>query len=121
MKKVLIVVFALLLAVPAMSFAGDATSRWDLTIGGYVKVDAGYDTQAPTNNVEGLDQYYAQRNNYRGAENSANASGAFAMAAGQTALNFLVHGPDAWGAKTSAFIQGNFTGQTTNNGSAGTR
>ncbi|MGD0489529.1 MAG: hypothetical protein ABSB94_20355, partial [Syntrophorhabdales bacterium] len=40
---------------------------------------------------------------------------------GQTALNFLVHGPDAWGAKTSAFIQGNFTGQTTNNGSAGTR
>ncbi len=123
MKKVLIGVFALLLALPAVSFAGSATSQWDLTIGGYVKVDAGYDTQAPisTSNVEGLDQYYAQRNNYHGAENSANASGAFAMAAGQSALNFLVHGPDAWGAKTSAFIQGSFVGQTTNNGSAGTR
>jgi len=121
-KKVLIVVFALLLAVPAMSFAGDATSRWDLTIGGYVKVDAGYDTQAVNPKTsEGIDQYYAQRDNYHGAENSANATGVFAMATGQTALNFLVHGPDAWGAKTSAFIQGNFTGQTTNNGSAGTR
>ena len=46
MKKVLIVVVALLLALPAASFAGSATSRWDLTIGGFVKVDAGYTSQA---------------------------------------------------------------------------
>ncbi len=126
MKKVLTVAFALLLALPAISFAGSATSQWNLTVGGYVKVDAGYDTQVPIggpagSNVEGLDQYYAQRNNYHGVENSANATGAFAMATGQTALNFLVKGPDAWGAKTSAFVQGAFTGQTSNNGTSGTR
>jgi hypothetical protein len=119
-KKVLIVVFALLLALPAVSFAGSATSRWDVTIGGYVKVDAGYDTQAVNSSTsEGIDTYYAQRNNYHGAENSANASGVYAMAAGQTALNFLIHGPDAWGAKTSAFIQGTFVGQTNNNSENG--
>jgi hypothetical protein len=129
MKKVLIILFALLLALPALSFAGSATSEWNLTIGGFVKVDAGYATQAPANNntstsnsnVEVLDQYYAQRNNSNGVENSANATGASAMAAGQTSLNFLVRGPDAWGAKTSAFVQGNFAAQTTNNGSSGTR
>ncbi|MGD0230101.1 MAG: hypothetical protein ABSC19_07065 [Syntrophorhabdales bacterium] len=118
MRKFLIMVVALLLALPAMSFAGSATSQWDLTIGGYVKVDAGYSTQGigGGDNVtsQGLDTYYAQRNNYHGAENSANSSGSFAMATGQTALNFLVKGPDAWGAKTSAFVQGSFTGQTNN-------
>jgi hypothetical protein len=124
MKKVLIGVFALLFALPAISFAGSATSRWDLAVGGYVKVDAGYDTQAVNSSLsdsEGIDQYYAQRNNYHGAENSANTTGVFDMATGQTALSFLVHGPYAWGAKTPAFAQGAFIGETTNNGNAGTR
>ncbi len=126
MKKVLIVVFALLLALPAVSFAGSATSRWDLTIGGYVKVDVGYSTQAP-NGPAGLEEYFPDRPNNGANQNAANKSGSFAMATGQTALNFLIKGPDTWGAKTTAFIQGNFAGQTingnanANNGSSGSQ
>jgi hypothetical protein len=118
MKKGLIIIIALLLAVPAVSFAGSTTSRWDMTIGGYVKFDVGWANQ---NAGASLDAYFPDRDNRGANKNPANESGAFGMAAGQTALNFLVKGPDAWGAKTSAFIQGSFTGQTTNAGTAGTR
>ena len=112
MKKGLIIVIALLLAVPAVSFAGSATSRWDMTIGGFVKFDVGWASQATAG---ALDQYFAERSNRAGNQNTSNDSGAFGMASGQTTLNFLVKGPDAWGAKTSAFIQGTFIGQTINN------
>jgi hypothetical protein len=121
MKKVLIVVFVLLLALPAVGFAGSATSRWDLTIGGFVKVDAGESSQAGGTPPGGLEAYFPDRNNANGNQGVANASSSFAMATGQTSLNFLVKGPDTWGAKTTAFVQGNFVGQTTNDGQPGTR
>ncbi len=122
MKKVLIIVFALLLALPAVGFAGSATSRWDLTIGGFVKVDAGYTNQAGGPSPAGLEMYFPDRDDYNGNQAAANKAGSFGMATGQTSLNFLVKGPDAWGAKTTAFVQGNFVGQTNNNGSnTGTR
>ena len=117
MKKVLLFALVLLLAIPALSFAGSATSRWDLTIGGYVKVDAGYANQA----AGAIEQYYADRNNAFGNQNVSNAAGSFGMATGTSTLNFLVKGPDTWGAKTTAFIQGNFAAQTSNAGYAGTR
>jgi hypothetical protein len=120
MKKVLIVVFALLLALPAVSFAGSATSRWDLTIGGYVKVDVGWTSQAAGTPAAGLEEYFPDRPDGVN-QNVANQSGSFAAAAGQTSLNFLVKGPDTWGAKTTAFVQGNFVGQSTNAGNTGTR
>jgi hypothetical protein len=121
MKKGLVVFAVLLLAIPAVSFAGSATSMWDLTIGGYVKVDAGWTSQGAGTPPSGLEQYFPDRNDQYGNQNVANKSGSFAMETGQTTLNFLVKGPDTWGAKTSAFIQGNFYGQTTNSGNAGTR
>jgi hypothetical protein len=124
MKKVLLFALVLLLAIPAASFAGSATSRWDLTIGGYVKVDAGYSTQNVGPNSSspgGIENYFASPNDYQGHQAPWNKAGSYTEAAGQSALNFLVKGPDTWGAKTSAFIQGSFTGQTTNAGNNGTR
>jgi hypothetical protein len=84
-----------------------------LTIGGFVKVDAGYATQA-ANGPAGLEEYFPDRGNLNGNQNAANKAGSFAMATGQSTLNFLVRGPDTWGAKTTAFIQGSFYGQTIN-------
>ena len=121
MTKVLIAVAALCLALPGSGFAGSATSRWDLTIGGYVKVDAGFTSQASGPAAAGLEQYWPDRDNAGRDQNVANKSGSFDMATGQTALNFLVKGPDTWGAKSTAFIQGNFLGVTTNSGTAGAR
>ena len=46
MKKFVVLFVAVMLALPAMSYAGSASSRWDLTIGGMVKVDIAYADQA---------------------------------------------------------------------------
>ena len=105
MKKVLLVVLVLLLAVPAVSFAGSATSRFDLTIGGFVKMDVGYANQGV-----GGDYVFAQRSSSSSTKNILDEYNNFYMASGETRLNFLVKGPDAWSAKTSAFIEGDVRG-----------
>ena len=107
MKKFVVIALALLLAVPALSFAGSATSKWDVTIGGYVKFDMGYADQA-----QGADYAVAARSSYRGIQNFNDEYGNFYSAGGETRLNFLIQGPEGWGAKTSAFIEGDFSGRT---------
>ncbi len=47
--------------------------------------------------------------------------GATSWGIGESRLNFLVKGPDTWGAKTSAFIEGDFRSLTSNSVSATTR
>ncbi len=106
MKKLVIIALALFLALPVVSFAGSATSRWDMTIGGYVKADMGW-----ADSGFGLDSNNATRKGLPGArENVASEYGVLGMAAGETRLNFLVKGPDAWGAKTSALVEFDFRG-----------
>jgi hypothetical protein len=115
MKKTIIVMLALFLALPAISFAGSATSRWDMTIGGYVKFDMGYNTQG-----QGQDIVVASRSGYGSYENATDKYGSFFMYSGETRLNFLVRGPDAWGAKTSAFVEGHFRGNEYGSSNANT-
>jgi hypothetical protein len=104
-KRIVIIVSALLLAVPALSAAGSATSMWDVSIGGYVKADFGWADQGV-----GADYTDAKRASTPVAENRTDKYGATFMAAGQTRLNLSIKGPDAWTAKTSAFIEGEFSG-----------
>ncbi len=111
MKKSIYVLLALLLAFPALSFAGSATSRWDLTIGGYVKFDMGYNTQG-----QGQDIITAARSGYGAYSNVNDQYGNFFSYAGETRLNFLTRGPDAWGAKTFAFVEGHFRGSESGTG-----
>ncbi|MCX5804573.1 MAG: hypothetical protein NT010_00700 [Proteobacteria bacterium] len=106
MKKIIIIMLALFLAVPAITYAGSATSRWDVTIGGYIEFETGYNTQ----NI-GSALLAAQRTGYMSNQNMPDETGNFFMSAAQTELNFLIKGPDAWGAKTMAFLSGDFTGQ----------
>ncbi|OPY74342.1 MAG: hypothetical protein A4E63_00778 [Syntrophorhabdus sp. PtaU1.Bin050] len=112
MKKFVVIALALFLAVPAISFAGSATSRWDVTIGGYVKFDMGYMDQSHA----GADYRYAARNSYHDIENVADEYGNLFSAGGETRLNFLINGPDGWGAKTSAFVEGEFRGTLSGDG-----
>lgn len=107
MKKLVVVVLAVFLALPAVSFAGSATSRWDLTIGGYVKFDMGWGSQA-----QGQDAYVALRQGNASYDNYADQTSNFYMYSGETRVNMLTKGPDAWGAKTSAFIEGQFRGDS---------
>lgn len=113
MKKFVLVALALMLALPAVSFAGSATSRWDVTIGGFVKADFGWADQGV-----GADYLYASRYSYANSatgvvnENRRDRYGNTYMAAGETRLSLAIKGPDGWGAKTSAYIEGEFTGAT---------
>ncbi len=106
MKKVLIVVCALLLAVPAVSFAGSATSMWDLTIGGNVKFDTGWTTGGAAGALwSGIPEFRPTV-----PQNQDTKYGNQIWGAGESALNFFIKGPDTWGAKTHAFLMGDFTG-----------
>jgi len=108
MKKYLVILLALFLAVPAVSYAGSVTSKYDVTIGGYIKFDVAYADQ----NVSY--DYRAPQRDGRStwANNAGNAYDAVTWAGGETRLNFAIKGPDAWGAKTSAFLEGDFRGGT---------
>jgi hypothetical protein len=110
MKKTLVVMLALFLAIPAISYAGSATSRWDLTIGGDIKFDMGWADQSGAMSSDLWAGGVPDRDTSSGNSNAANKFGNQIWGAGETSLNFFIKGPDAWGAKTHAFILGDFTG-----------
>jgi hypothetical protein len=119
MKKFAILFLALLIAVPAVTYAGSATSRWDLTIGGYVKMDVGYVTQG-----QGADYRAASRGSIPGSQNVTDEYANLFWSGGETRLNFAIKGPDGMGAKTAAFVEGDFrgtTGGSTTDGTFGLR
>ena len=105
MKKIIVVMLALFLAIPAITYAGSVTSKYDVTIGGYVKFDMGWGNQ----NM-GPDYVGALPSSFNGNKNLNDNYGNTYFYAGETRLNMLVKGPDAWGAKTGAFIEGDFRG-----------
>jgi len=111
MKKALIVVVALLLAMPAVSYAGSATSRWDMTIGGYVKADLNWSTQSV-----GPDSGGPATRDSANVQQPRRETNSLSWAGGQTTLNFAIKGPDAMGAKTSAFVEGWFHGRSIQTG-----
>jgi len=110
MKKTLVIMLALFLAIPAISYAGSATSRWDLTIGGNIKFDVGWQDQSGAESSAMWSGGIADRNPSAGNTTIYNKYGTQMWGAGETSLNFFVKGPDAWGAHTHAFILADFTG-----------
>jgi hypothetical protein len=105
----------MMLAIPVVSYAGSATSRWDLTIGGMVQVDVTWASQSVNQDVT-----FAERSSGI-VTSSRDKYSATSWGAGQTRLNFLVKGPDTWGAKSSAFVEFDFRYITSNSVSASTR
>ncbi len=110
MKKLVLLMLAVFLVIPALSNAGSMTSRYDVTFGGYVKYDVGWNSQ---NNHS--DAYIAARKSSSQRAILADEYSNTFQNAGETRFNFLIKGPDLWGAKTSAFIEGDFRGVTTGN------
>ncbi len=110
MKKLVLVMLALFLVIPAMSNAGSVSSRYDVTFGGFVKMDVGWSSQS--NNA---DPARAARSSSSSASVYSDEFSNTFMTGAETRFNFLIKGPDLWGAKTSAFIEGDFRGTTTGN------
>ena len=111
MKRLIVVALALLLAVPAISYAGSASSRWDVMIGGYIKAELAYSDQMRANQWA-----LPLREGKGGFEVAGDEYGNWDMTGVQTRFNFTIKGPDVWGMKTMGFIEGDFYG----NGGTGT-
>ncbi len=110
MKKLVLIMVALFLVIPALGNAGSMTSRYDVTFGGYVKYDVGWSSQ---NNS--ADPTFSLRKSSSTRSVLADEYSNTFQSGGETRFNFLIKGPDLWGAKTSAFIEGDFRGVTTGN------
>jgi hypothetical protein len=108
MKKALIVFVALMLALPAVSFAGSATSRWDMTIGGMVKLDIVHNTNANG----GIDFRAPARDDQGGQQTFPNKAKTLNWGATETRLSWAVKGPGLGSAKTAAFVEAEFRGTT---------
>jgi len=105
MKRFFVVMFALFIVLPAIADAGSVTSKYDVTIGGYVKMDLGWGSQNT-----GPDYSAAVRGSMPNNQNRYSEYGNLFAYAGETRLSMLIKGPDAWGAKTGAFVEGDFRG-----------
>ncbi|MBP7530087.1 MAG: hypothetical protein KA801_19355 [Syntrophorhabdaceae bacterium] len=110
MRKMGLVMLVLLLVVPVLGNAGSVSSRYDVTFGGYVKYDLGWSSQ----NTH-TDAPYAFRSSTANRSVLADEYGNTFASSGETRFNFLVKGPDLWGARTSAFIEGDFRGVNSGN------
>lgn len=106
MKTIVVFCIAVLLAVPSVTFAGSATSRWDMTLGGFVKFDLMYGTKSVS-----TDNRYSPRDSIGYYDQAYDETGNLSWAGGETRLNWAVKGPDAWNAKTSALVEGEFRGR----------
>lgn len=95
-RRVLLFLFTVSTLSPSASLAGTAGSRWDLTVGGYVKYE--------------LDYRDSGRHGFGNVESLADKYGTLYTSSTGTRLNFLSRGPDAWDAKTYAFVEGDFVG-----------
>jgi hypothetical protein len=115
MKKLVIVALAVFLALPVLSHAGSATSRWDLTIGGYIATILQYSDQADA--IPWLATYTPARR----TGNTENANDEFSNTSANVdvRVGMRIAGPDTWGAKSSAYLEWDFAGATGGqNGSA---
>jgi hypothetical protein len=108
MKKLIVLMLALCLAVPAISHAGTATSRWDLMIGGTIKMDMGWVDSKGTGDLS--TSGVVARDDREGFRTPNNKYGNQIWGSAESGFNFFVRGPDAWGAKTSAFMSFDATG-----------
>jgi hypothetical protein len=104
MKKLVIIALAVFLAMPVLSHAAAVNNRWDMTIGGFVQFHGGYADQSVGSSFNKNTPNRDNGNREVLEQESGNL-----FAEGQSRLNFIVKGPDAWGAKTMARLEFDFT------------
>jgi hypothetical protein len=103
-KAVAFLVVVSLLALPAVAFAAT-----EFTLGGYVKMEAIWDsTQVNKNFLE-----FVRRNNDANFQH-----GRLKFTAENTRMNFTIKGPDIWGAKTTGYIEWDFDNNARNTSQA---
>ncbi len=107
MKKFLLL---LLVILPFVSMAQDQQPAFGIKFSGYVKNDFFFDTHTTVNLREG--EFYLYPENVKRDKDNVdiNAHSSFNILAIQSRLRGDIFGPDAFGAKTSGVIEGEFFG-----------
>ncbi len=100
------IIAAMLLSVPAMALAEPVTSKFDLTVGGFVKLDYAYNSVNFGNSGSLTPGSGAIA---KGGSTAANQEQSI-FTARQSRLWFKAKGPDFMGAKTSSLIETDFYG-----------
>ena len=113
----LFLAFALLFVAFSFAFSqeGEKEKKFGITFGGFVKNDVFYETRQTVNAREGHFSLYPLNVKNDVVGNDINATPTFNMLAIQTRLTGKITGPDAFGAKTSGTIEGEFFGTGNDN------
>ena len=111
MKK-LVFFFLLLLLIPFKGRTQEKEKKFSIHLHGFVKSDLFLDTRENVMVREGHFLLYPLNEDLDPDGNDINARLQLNMLSIQTRLKLLATGPDVWGAKTSAYIEGEFFGTT---------
>ncbi len=114
MKRIIICTILASLALSKIS-AQDADPGWGIKFSGFVKTDIFYDTRQPSTSCavrEGHFFLYPENVLYDVEGNDVNDNPSFHILNIQSRLRVAISGPDAFGAKTSGVIEGEFFGTT---------
>jgi hypothetical protein len=108
MRKQLLI--ALVIILPIISIAQD--NNFGIKFHGFVKNDIYWDSRQYVAAREGQFYLYPKGESFDNNGNDINATPTFNIISIQTRLKGVITGPDAFGAKTSAVIEGAFFGHT---------
>jgi hypothetical protein len=106
MKKILILIFFF----SSLHFAQTEKQSFGISLSGYVKTDLMYDSRQVVSIREGHFLLYPQNENPDINGDDINDQSSFNILSIQSRLNGKITGPDAFGAGTSAMIEGEFFG-----------
>ncbi len=109
MKKFILLTLVL---IPMLAMAQEKTNNFGIHFSGYVKNDFFYDYRRTVGTREGHFYLYPENIRYDADSVDINAKTSFNILSIQTRLRGDIAGPDAFGAKTSAAIEGEFYGTT---------
>jgi hypothetical protein len=84
----------------------------EIRFGGFIKSDFFYDSRQTVTAREGHFLLWPEKPLYDPDNNDINAAPSLNFLAIQTRLNAAISGPDAWGIKTSGFVEGAFFGNS---------
>ncbi len=109
MKKFILFIITM---IPFLIFAQEQQNNFGIHFSGYVKNDFFYDYRKTVGIREGHFYLYPENIKYDADSVDINAKTTFNFLSIQTRLRGDITGPDAWGAKTSGVIEGEFYGTT---------
>jgi len=117
MMKIFLILVSISLVMPSISKAQEKKEeqKFGISFSGFVKTDIFYDTRQTCNIREGHFLLYPENIATDAKGNDINAKSSFNMLSIQSRLKGAITGPDAFGAKTSGVLEGDFFGNENNN------